>query len=179
MILRNERRKRCELNETGFPAPPSLTFLLPEKSILYFHKIYISKSAYRKPVNYLTSEEMLKVTASELEKLFTNKNVVGTPVDLGDKTVITLSRYGFGFGAGGTHMNQTGGEGGGAGGGIEPIALIVVHKDISGPEGIKVLSLRWNPFAQVVEVLSESLAPQVIEAIKVMTGHPTKEKGEG
>ena len=131
------------------------------------------------PVNDLTSEEMLKLTASELEKLFANKNVIGTPVDLGDKTVITLSRYGFGFGAGGAHMNKAGGEGGGAGGGIEPIALIIIHKDISGPEGIKVLSLRWNPFAQVFETITESLAPQVIEAIKVITGHPNEEKGEG
>jgi len=128
-----------------------------------------------KPVNYLTSEEMLRETASNLEKLFANKNVIGTPVDLGDKTMITLSRYGFGFGAGGAHMNQTGGEGGGAGGGIEPIALVIVHKDISGPEGIKVLSLRWNPFAQVFESISENLAPQIVEALKVMTGAEKKE----
>jgi uncharacterized spore protein YtfJ len=130
-------------------------------------------------VNNLTSQEMLKETASNLEKLFANKNVIGTPVDLGDKTMITLSRYGFGFGAGGAHMNQTGGEGGGAGGGIEPIALIIVHKDISGPEGIKVISLRWNPFAQVCETLSENLAPQIVEALRVMTGHEKKEKDEG
>jgi uncharacterized spore protein YtfJ len=130
-------------------------------------------------VNDLTSQEMLKETASTLEKLFANKNVLGTPMDLGDKTMITLSRYGFGFGAGGAHMNQTGGEGGGAGGAIEPIALIIVHKDISGPEGIKVLSLRWNPFAQVFETLSENLAPQIVDALKVMTGHEKKEKDEG
>ena len=127
----------------------------------------------------MTSEDMLRETASELEKMIASKNVIGTPVDIGDKTVITLSRYGFGFGAGGAHMNKAGGEGGGAGGGIEPIALIVIHKDVSGPEGIKVLSLRWNPFAQVVETLSESLAPQIVEAIKVVTGHPNEEKREG
>src|SRR5512136_1643980 len=120
---------------------------------------------------------MLKETAQELERIIASKNVIGTPVDIGDKTVIPLSRFGFGFGAGGAHMNKAGGEGGGAGGGIEPIALIVVHKDISGPEGIKVLSLRWNPFAQVVETLSESLAPQIVDAIKVMTG-AKEEKAE-
>ena len=128
-------------------------------------------------VNNLTSQEMLKETASELENIIASKNVIGTPVDIGDKTVIPLSRFGFGFGAAGAQMNKTGGEGGGAGGGIEPIALIVVHKDISGPEGIKVLSLRWNPFAQVVETLSESLAPQIVDAIKVMTG-AKEEKAE-
>ena len=129
-------------------------------------------------VNDLTSQEMLKETASELEKIIASKNVIGTPVEIGDKIVIPLSRYGFGFGAGGAHMNQTGGEGSGAGGGIEPIALVIIHKDISGPEGIKVLSLRWNPCAQVVETLSESLAPHVVNAIKGMTGSK-EEKGEG
>ncbi|MGB9177376.1 MAG: spore germination protein GerW family protein [Methanoregula sp.] len=129
-------------------------------------------------VNILSSEDMLRETALELEKIIASKNVIGTPVDIGDKTVIPLSRFGFGFGAGGAHMNQAGGEGGGAGGGIEPIALIVVHKDVSGLEGIKVLSLRWNPVNQVVETLSESLAPQIVEAIKAVTGAPKKEKGE-
>ena len=121
---------------------------------------------------------MLKETALELEKMLASKNVIGSPVDLGDKAVIALTRFGFGFGAGGGHMNQSGGEAGGAGGGIEPIALIIVHKDVTGPEGIKVLSLRWNPVAQVIETLSESLAPQVIEAIKVMTGAQKEKKGE-
>jgi len=122
---------------------------------------------------------MLKETALELEKMLASKNVIGSPVDLGDKAVIALTRFGFGFGAGGGHMNQSGGEAGGAGGGIEPIALIIVHKDVSGPEGIKVLSLRWNPVAQVIETLSEALAPQVIDAIKVMTGASKEKKGEG
>jgi uncharacterized spore protein YtfJ len=139
---------------------------------------FYTKPNYINSVKNVTSEEMLKETASELEKIIASKNVIGTPVDLGDKTVITLSRYGFGFGAGGAHMNTAGGEGGGAGGGIEPVALIIVHKDISGPEGIKVLSLKWNPFAQVFETISESLAPQVIEAIKAMTGAPKEKKGE-
>jgi uncharacterized spore protein YtfJ len=129
-------------------------------------------------VNILSSEDMLRETALELEKIIASKNVIGAPVDIGDKTVIPLSRFGFGFGAGGAHMNQAGGEGGGAGGGIEPIALIVVHKDVSGLEGIKVLSLRWNPVNQVVETLSESLAPQIVEAIKAVTGAPKEEKGE-
>ena len=62
-------------------------------------------------VNDLSSQEMLKETASYLEKLFANKNVIGTPVDLGDKTMITLRRYGFGFWAGGAHLNKTAREG--------------------------------------------------------------------
>jgi uncharacterized spore protein YtfJ len=129
-------------------------------------------------VNYLNTQDVLQETALELQKMLSSNNVIGAPLDLGDRVVIPLTRFGFGFGAGGAHMNQAGGEGSGAGGGIEPIALVIVHKDVSGPDGIKVLSLRWNPVAQVVETLSESLAPKVIEGIKVMTETPKKKKGE-
>ena len=126
------------------------------------------------------SEDMLKGTALELEKILASKNVMGTPVDFGEKAVIPVARFGFGFGAGGAHSEKSNGEGGGAGGGIEPVALVIVHRDIRGAEGIQVLSLRKeNPVAQVIEALSESLAPQVIEAIRSMTGAEKKEKGEG
>jgi uncharacterized spore protein YtfJ len=129
-------------------------------------------------VNILSSEDMLRETALELEKIIASKNVMGTPVDIGDKTVIPVSWFGFGFGAGGAHMNQAGGKGGGAGGGIEPIALVVVHKDVRGPGGFKVISLRWNPVNQVVETLSEPLAPRIVDAIGAETGVLKEEKGE-
>ena len=127
----------------------------------------------------MTGEDMLKETASLLERILASKNVMGTPIDLGDKAVIPVARFGFGFGAGGaTSANKSSGEGGGAGGGIEPVAIVVVHKDIRGTEGIRVLSLnKESPIAQVIEALSESLAPQVIDAIKGMRKPKEPEKG--
>jgi uncharacterized spore protein YtfJ len=125
----------------------------------------------------MSGEEMLKVTADELEQLLTPAHVMGEAVDLGDKAVIPVVEFGFGFGAGYGRGKDPGrnreGEGGGsgAGGGISPVALVIVHKDRSGPEGIQVLSLRKdNPVAQVISALSESLAPQVMEAMKSMKG---------
>src|SRR5512136_455042 len=114
----------------------------------------------------MTGVDMMKETASELERILASKNVMGAPVDLGDKAVIPVARYGFGFGAGGGQGEKgAGGEGGGAGGGIEPVALVIVHKDVKGPEGVQVLSVRKDStIAQVVAILSETLAPQVIEA---------------
>jgi len=129
-------------------------------------------------VNYLTTQDVLKETALALQEMLSSNNVIGAPVDLGDKIVIPLTQFGFGFGAGGAHMNQAGGEGSGAGGGINPIALIIVQKDVSGLDGIKVLSLHWNPVSQVIETISESLAPKVIEGIKVMTEAKEGKKGE-
>jgi uncharacterized spore protein YtfJ len=124
----------------------------------------------------MTGVDMLKETALELERILASKNVMGTAVDVADKAVIPVARFGFGFGAGGGQGKMGGGEGGGAGGAIEPVALVIIHKEVSGPEGIQVLSLKRNAIAQVIEALSESLAPQVIEAIKAMSVAEKEEK---
>ena len=126
----------------------------------------------------MSSEEMLKGTALELEKILQSRNVMGPAIEIGDKAVIPVARFGFGFGAGGGSGGRGGGEGGGAGGAIEPVAIVVVHKDIRGTEGIRVLSLnKESPIAQVIEALSESLAPQVIDALKGMKKPKEPEKG--
>lgn len=43
---------------------------------------------------------MLKSTAVELRESLQPDHVIGKPVDLGDKLVIPVTRFGFGFGAG-------------------------------------------------------------------------------
>ena len=122
---------------------------------------------------------MLKETASELKGFLSSKNVMGEPIDFGDKLVVPVARYGFGFGAGGNHTKDGGGQGAGAGGGIEPIALIILHKDVKGHEGVQVMSLKKDSqIAQVISALSESLAPQLIDAIKTMTQNKVPEPAE-
>jgi uncharacterized spore protein YtfJ len=124
----------------------------------------------------MSSEDMLKRTAEELRESLQPDNVMGTPVDLGDKLVIPVTRFGFGFGAGGGGVTE-GGHGSGGGAGIEPVALIILYKDVKGPTGIQVMSLRKeSSLVQVINALSDKVAPQVIEAIKEMhqkkTGEP-------
>lgn len=124
----------------------------------------------------MSNEQMLQETATELKGFLSAKNVMGEPVDFGDKLVVPVARYGFAFGAGGNHAKDGGGQGAGAGGGIEPIALVILHKDVKGPEGVQVISLKKDSqIAQVISALSESLAPQVIDAVKTMT----RNKAEG
>ncbi|MCU0632647.1 MAG: sporulation protein [Methanolinea sp.] len=125
----------------------------------------------------MTGEEMLKITADELDRLLSPAHVVGQAVDLGDKAVIPIAEFGFGMGAGGGKGKDGEGEGAGCGGKIAPVALVLVYKDVKGPEGIQVLSLhRDNPVAQIITALSESLAPQVIKAIKAMSESKEKER---
>lgn len=103
-------------------------------------------------------EDPIKTTVEEIRKVLNIDNVIGEVIEADDKILIPVTRMGMGFGAGmaeGKGMmnneNQSGG-GAGAGGaaGIEPIAMIVVFKDVSGPEGVKVLTLSSNPFAQAL-----------------------------
>lgn len=127
----------------------------------------------------MSNEEMLRETASELKGFLSTKNVMGDPVDFGDKLVVPVARYGFGFGAGGSHAKDGGGQGAGAGGGIEPVALVILHKDVKGAEGVQVMSLKKDSqIAQVISAISESLAPQLIDAIKTMSKDKKEEKKE-
>ena len=90
---------------------------------------------------------------------------------------------GMGEGAGkGGSQSQGEGEGSGslagAGGaaGIEPIAMIVVFKNVEGPEGVKVLTLSSNPIAQALGELGSA----AMETMKGMSHkkHKKEEKKE-
>ena len=115
----------------------------------------------------MSTEDVLKEATKNINDLISARRVMGDPVDLGDKVVIPVTRFGLAFGAGSGKGKEGDGSGAGGGGGIEPMALLVAHKEIKGAEGIQVFSLKKeNPVAQVITALSESLVPQVIELVK-------------
>ncbi len=117
----------------------------------------------------MQGDEMFRLTVDELEKLLSVNRIVGEPIDLGDKVIIGVSMFGFGFGAGSgsNETKKSDGQGTGAGGGISPVALIVLHKNISGPEGIQVFSLRKKSgIAESIGTISETIAPQIVDLIK-------------
>jgi len=128
----------------------------------------------------MTTEDVLKETTKNIGDLISARRVMGDPVDLGDKVVIPVTRFGLAFGAGSGKGKEGDGSGAGGGGGIEPMALLVAHKEIKGAEGIQVFSLKKeNPVAQVITALSESLVPQVIELVKQKepaSASPTEEE---
>ncbi len=118
----------------------------------------------------MSEEVMLKLTMDELEKLLSPGQIIGKPIDLGDKSIIPVAEFGFGFGAGSGQAAEKGsGVGTGGGGGISPVALIVIHKNIPGVEGIQVMSLRKeSSIVRVISTIAESLGPQAINAMKEM-----------
>ena len=128
----------------------------------------------------MSTEDVLKEATKNISDLISARRVLGDPIDLGDKVVIPVTRFGLAFGVGSGKGKEGDGSGAGGGGGIEPMALLVAHKEIKGAEGIQVFSLKKeNPVAQVITALSESLVPQVIELVKQKepaSASPTEEE---
>lgn len=120
-------------------------------------------------------EKLVKTTLGEMEKVLGSKTVVGEPITIGDSTIIPLLSIGFGFGGGGgaglgSDSKKEGGEAiaGGAGGGVKPIAVIIIDKDGARIESIK------GGMASALEKIGESV-PKVMEKFADKWGERKKE----
>ncbi len=89
-------------------------------------------------------ESLLKTTLTEIERILSTRQVVGAPIVVGGSTIIPLIAVGFGFGVGGGSgknpkaVNMEGmGALSGAGGGVTPVAVIVVNGDGARVEGVR------------------------------------------
>ena len=101
--------------------------------------------------------KLLKTTVDELDRLMSAKNVLGDPIDRDGVTVIPLVSFGFGFGAGGRATEGSSDTGGsGAGGGVKPIAAIILDKNGARIESVQDMAtslahLIANTASQMVE----------------------------
>jgi len=84
-----------------------------------------------------------------LDELFEalSAQLIGKPIELEDKIIIPITKMGLGFG---TNIGRTGPDASeevrerckaGGGVGLFPVAVVIVFKGISGPEGVKVVPL--------------------------------------
>jgi uncharacterized spore protein YtfJ len=78
--------------------------------------------------------EVVKSLGENLHTSVSVKNVFGDPISVGDKIVIPVARFGYGFGAGGgskagsspNQQPQQSGGGGGGGVGAEPAGVLEI-----------------------------------------------------
>jgi uncharacterized spore protein YtfJ len=118
-------------------------------------------------------QDPIKTTVEEIRKVLNIENVVGEVIETEDKVMIPITKFGMAFGAGMGEgkgpTGQGGGTGAGAGGGagIEPVAMVVVFKGISGPEGVRVLSLKSaDPLVRAVGEVGTTVMDIIKESRK-------------
>ena len=100
-----------------------------------------------------------------IRTMVTSNTLVSDPIEIGDRSIYTISSVGFAFG-GGEGKREKGGSGSAAGAGITPLAVMIIHRNIPGPEGIQIYSLeKKGQIAEVIQTVAESL-PSVVGALK-------------
>ncbi len=108
--------------------------------------------------------EVITGIVGELKQIATASNVIGTPVTVGDKTVVPVVKVSVGFGAGGGQgeKDKAGGFGAGGGGGcvVEPAAFIIMDST-----GITLLPAKPGKLDTLVEAI-----PGVVNKILDMRG---------
>ncbi len=123
-------------------------------------------------------EGLMKSTMENLKEMVDVNTILGDPVQTPDGGIIlTVSRVGFGFGAGGSDFTPGKQEktvdakevanypfGGGSGGGvsISPVAFLVVNQD-----GVNIMHLKEG--THLIEKAMD-VAPQAMETLKGFVG---------
>jgi uncharacterized spore protein YtfJ len=103
-----------------------------------------------------------------IKTMVSSNTLVSDPIEIGDRAIYTISSVGFGFGGaeGNKEKGEKSGSGAGAGAGISPVAVMVIHKNISGPEGVQIFSLeKKGNIAEVISTVAESI-PTIVGALK-------------
>ncbi|WJI08869.1 sporulation protein [Methanobacterium sp. CWC-01] len=130
-------------------------------------------------------QDPIKTTVEEIRKVLNIENVIGEVIETEDKVMIPITKFGMAFGAGMGEgkgpTGQGGGAGAGAGGGagIEPVAMVVVFKGVSGPDGVKVLSLKSaDPLVRAIGEVGSTVKDLMKEGRKGKGSAKPKEEKE-
>ena len=125
-------------------------------------------------------EGLMNSAMENLKSMIDVNTIIGDPVETPDGSVImTVSKVGFGYAAGGSDYQistSTGGEdkrhpfGGGSAGGVSitPIAFLIVNS-----QGVKMLHL--NESTHLIEKILES-APVAMDKVESMISRASKNK---
>ncbi len=107
-------------------------------------------------------DSSIEKTLNEIQKVMNTNSIVGTPINANDKVIIPISKTALGFGVGVANNNgssETGLGGTGGGGSIDPVALLIVYKNIPGPNGVELVRInKEDPMEGLLSVLSNVIS---------------------
>jgi len=106
--------------------------------------------------------KLLKTAVEDIERVLNSKTVIGDPITVEGATIIPLVSIGFGFGAGGASRKPTSetedvAGGTGAGGGVKPVAVVVVTKD-----SVKLQSLSGGGTLSILEKVVDTVGKTIV-----------------
>ncbi len=116
----------------------------------------------------MSAEDLYEQSLKEVDRLIHEGSILGEPVEVNGCTIIPVFGYGFGFGAGfGGNEKNVPGAGAAAGGGLSPVALVIVDKNLKGIEGVRVVPVRKpGPVTEAINAIGEEILPKIADAMK-------------
>ena len=119
-------------------------------------------------------EGLIERVLGELHQIVKTETVVGEPVEVGNMTLIPVSKISFGFGAGGGQEGK-GQSGTGGGATVEPIAFVII--DGTGKAQILPLSEKEGGLGQLLELMPDAVGKIKEFVAKRKKDSPTEETG--
>ena len=117
----------------------------------------------------MATDDAVKAAIDELYKSLSIDRIIGEPIDMGDKVILPIARMGIILGAGlnlKAQKNCTDGRAGG-GFGVYPVSVVIIFKEIKGPEGIRVMPITTlHPQIELAESLGQ-MASAVMSRLMV------------
>ena len=118
--------------------------------------------------------EVLKTALDQIKYIAKTETVFGDPIEVGDTTLIPVSKVSIGFAAGGANSEKRSGAGTGTGGGvqIQPVAFISVTAD-----KIRIHTLdKSDPGLNKIIAMAPDIVKKVSEFIDKKGKKDTKDK---
>lgn len=118
----------------------------------------------------MSLSEILKTALDQIQYIAKTKTVFGEPIQVGDVTLIPVSKVSVGFAAGGANSEKRSGAGTGTGGGVQvtPVALISIS---DGKVQIHPVEKSDPAFSKLV-----SMAPDIFKRVSKFMDKESKDK---
>ena len=129
----------------------------------------------------MTGTDAIRAAVDELLGVLSTRNIIGEPMEMGDKIIMPITKMGMGFSASqgkDSRGNEISKMKAGGGAGVMPVAIVVVFKEIPGEEGVKVIPLSGRSSDRLYLGSIAGAAQSILERIAASREGSEKESAE-